>query len=95
MASVICKNLILNKGKDERYEDIWLKFDPQFKSFMKEAILTTLASSSSSVRSSVASLIATISAIEIPRKEWEDLIPKLCQGAQNVDISGEIRLASL
>jgi hypothetical protein len=40
-----------------------------------------LASPSVLVRSQIASLIATIASIEIPRNEWLDLVPKLCTGA--------------
>jgi importin subunit beta-1 len=47
MAAVICKNLIANRANTL---DIWLQLEPYFKNNMKEAILSSLASQSSSVR---------------------------------------------
>jgi len=44
---------------------------------MKQAILGTLASPVQIVRSQVASLIAAIASLEIPRREWDDLVPNL------------------
>lgn len=51
MASVICKNLISNTGGDERYIDLWIGLDGQFRTFAKEGILANLASPSALVRS--------------------------------------------
>jgi importin subunit beta-1 len=45
------------------------------------------------VRKQVASAVAAIAAIEIPRKEWLDLVPNLCDNAGHADLS--IRCASL
>lgn len=94
MASVICKNLISNTGGDERYIDLWIGLDGQFRTFAKEGILANLASPSALVRSQIANLIAAIASIEIPRNEWLDLVPKLCQGAQGEN-SSDIKAASL
>ena len=41
----------------------------------------TLATNQAQVRSSTAQLIATISSIEIPRKEWPDVLSKLTANA--------------
>ena len=57
--------------------------------------MQTLASPIATVRGQVASLIATISSIEVPRGEWQDLIPKLCEGAQNTENSEFIRMSAL
>jgi hypothetical protein len=67
MSCVICKNLISNKGGDQQYANIWINFDVPFKSFIKEAIIATLATQSKVVRSQVSSLIAAVAQIEIPR----------------------------
>ena len=50
-------------------------------------MLANLASQSSIVRTQVAYAVATIASIEIPRREWLDLIPNLCSNAahENVD----------
>ena len=57
------------------------------------AILATLASTKVLVRNQIANILASIASIEIPRKEWDDLIPNLCNNSTNEDIN--IRLASL
>lgn len=56
------------------------------------ALLSSLAASSV-VRRSVGVTIATIAGIEIPRKEWLDLIPNLCANATHENL--EFRLAAL
>lgn len=57
------------------------------------AILATLASPKALVRNQIANILASIASIEIPRKEWDDLIPNLCNNSTNDDIN--IKLASL
>jgi hypothetical protein len=46
-------------------------------------MLANLASHSSVVRKQVASAIAAIASIEIPRKEWLELIPNLCDNSMH------------
>ena len=60
---------------------------------MKEAVLANLATSSSLVRSQIASLVSAIAAIEIPRGEWHELINILCTNANHTD--PKIKLASI
>ena len=55
--------------------------------------MSALATESSLVRSQIASLIATIAQIEIPRGEWTELITNLCTNASHD--SWTIRLTSL
>jgi len=60
---------------------------------MKIAILATLASPQSKVRRQIAQILSSIASIEIPRKEWDELIPSLCTNSSNDELN--IRLASL
>lgn len=60
---------------------------------MKEAILQTLASNSTKIRTQTASLIATIASIEIPRGEWTELVANLCTNSTHDSM--DVRLASL
>jgi importin subunit beta-1 len=55
--------------------------------------LATLASPKTLIRNQIASLLAQIGKIEIPRKEWSDLIPVMCNNSKSQDMN--IRLASL
>ena len=41
----------------------------------------------------MASILAAIATIEIPRNEWDDLIPNLCTNAESTDMN--IKLSSL
>jgi len=49
------------------------------------AILASLASPKHLVRSQVANVISSIASIEIPRQEWDDLIPNLCSNSSSDD----------
>lgn len=50
-------------------------------------MLANLAAKTATVRSQVAYAVATIASIEVPRQEWLEIIPNLCQNAcgENVD----------
>jgi len=72
---------------------LWLNLEPLFKNNVKEAIMSSLATESSMVRSQIASLIAAIAQIEIPRGEWTELITNLCTNASHEN--QQIRLTSL
>ena len=41
----------------------------------------------------MANIVASIASIEIPRNEWNDLLPNLCNNAENN--TDHVRLASL
>ena len=45
--------------------------------------MASLATEASVVRNQIASLIAAVAQIEIPRGEWTDLIPNLCMNSSN------------
>jgi importin subunit beta-1 len=60
---------------------------------MKEAILATLNSPSNLVRMQVANVIAAICSIEIPRKEWTEIVPMLSENSKHTDYN--VKLASL
>lgn len=67
--------------------------EAEFKGQIKTAILATLASPKTNVRNQIANILAQIGKIEIPRKEWDDLIPSMCTNSKSQDMN--IRLASL
>ena len=93
MACIIFKNFIINRSKDSKYENYWINLAKQFKEQIKEAILATLASNEVLVRNQVSVVISAIASIEIPRGEWDALIPNLCVNAEHTIYN--IRLASL
>jgi importin subunit beta-1 len=67
--------------------------ESEFKGNIKTAILATLASPKNLIRGQIASILAQIGKIEVPRKEWDELIPSMCTNSKSEDIN--IRLASL
>lgn len=82
MACIIFKNFIINRQKDSKYENYWLSsLDDGLKQNMKQAILATLASQHALVRNQIANVVAAIASIEIPQKQWGDLLPMLCNNA--------------
>ena len=77
LACLILKNFILNQGRNTKFENYWIQLDLELRGQIKLAILSTLASPVAIVRGQVASLIAAIASLEIPRSEWGDLLPNL------------------
>jgi importin subunit beta-1 len=67
----------------------------QFKQQIKQQILNTLGSPESLVRTQVAQIVTAIASIEIPRKEWDELIPSLCMNAQSDSVDIGIKHASM
>jgi len=72
---------------------MWINLEREFKDQMKMAILATLASPEVKVRRQVAQILSSIAAIEIPRSEWDELIPSLCTNADSTEMN--IKLSSL
>lgn len=70
-----------------------MNLDGVFKDYIKTALLSVLASPLAQVRKQVGSAIAAIASIEIPRKEWLELIPNLSANAAHDSI--DIRHAAL
>ena len=67
--------------------------DGVFKDNVKTALLAVLASPLSTVRKQAGSAIAAIASIEVPRKEWLELIPNLAANSAHDSI--DIRHAAL
>lgn len=93
MAALIFRNFILNKSKIQAYADYWIQMNAELKAQMKEAFLGTLNSPEKLVRNAVANLIAAIASIEIPRSEWDALLPNLCTNSAHDDFN--VRLTAL
>ena len=65
---------------------MWIQLETTFKENIKTAVIATLASQSQLVRGQIASLIAAIAVIEIPRGQWTDLIVNLCNNSNNPNL---------
>lgn len=73
--------------------DVWDRFAPEMKASIKSAFLDLLASNDKTSIKAAAACISAISAIELPRNEWPDLIRIMSENSNNEDAN--IRLASI
>jgi hypothetical protein len=83
----------LTVKQDPRYENFWINLSGIEKEAIKQAILGALNTTSHNVRRQVAVNIASIAAIEIPRKEFLELISNLNANSNNQIM--DVRLAAL
>ncbi|GFY82403.1 ARM repeat superfamily protein [Actinidia rufa] len=76
LAGIVLKNSLDAKdaARKEHLVQQWVAIDISIKSKVKELLLSTLGSSAPEARHTSAQVIAKIASIEIPRKEWPELI---------------------
>ncbi|KAH3762803.1 importin beta subunit [Pelomyxa schiedti] len=83
LAGLNIKNLFT--GKDEgvvaEQQARWVALDVAIKGQVKTIIMQVLSSPVADARHSAAQIINCIAQIELPRKEWPELMPTLCQNA--------------
>lgn len=73
----------------------WVSVSDAVKAQIRSALLTTLASATPDVRHTAALVIAKVSAIEIPRSAWPELIPSLLNNANTPSNPAGLRHATL
>ncbi|KAJ1699035.1 hypothetical protein LUZ63_007547 [Rhynchospora breviuscula] len=97
LAGILLKNSLDAKDsfRKEQLAKQWVAVDPAIKSQIKEALLTTLASQVSDARSTASQVIAKVASIEIPRKEWQDLIGKLLANMTTKETPASLKQATL
>ena len=95
MAALIFKNFIINKLASTKYVDYWVQTDNEFKQGVKTQFMKTLGSPKSVVRSQIAQILAAIASIELPKNEWPELIPTLCEYAHLSEEQIDLKHASL
>ena len=91
LAAILFKNTI--NSNDEGIKDVWLNYDAETKKTIKNIVVATLASNNKKVRKGAAQAVSAIASVEIPRREWPEIIDVLSTNAlgQNIDF----KLASL
>ncbi|GAU11834.1 hypothetical protein TSUD_75850 [Trifolium subterraneum] len=79
LAGLILKNALDSKEQHKKIEFVqrWLAIDPTFKAQIKALLLRTLASPSHDARSTASQVIAKVAGIELPHKQWPELIVSL------------------
>ncbi|CAN6347234.1 unnamed protein product [Urochloa humidicola] len=97
LAGIILKNSL--DAKDSAKKDVltqqWVSVDPSIKSKIKESLLVTLGSSVHDARHTSSQVIAKVASIEIPRREWQDLIAKLLGNMTSPGASAPLKQATL
>ncbi|XP_047316427.1 importin subunit beta-1-like [Impatiens glandulifera] len=79
LAGIVLKNSLDAKDstRKENLANHWVSIDISVKSKIKELLLSTLGSSVLEARHTSAQVVAKVAGIEIPRKEWPELIGSL------------------
>ncbi|CAL5005816.1 unnamed protein product [Urochloa decumbens] len=97
LAGIILKNSLGAKdsAKKELLTQQWVSVDPSIKSKIKESLLVTLGSSVHDARHTSSQVIAKVASIEIPRREWQDLIAKLLGNMTSPGASAPLKQATL
>lgn len=76
LAGITLKNELTSKDahKKRQQEERWISMDQGAKQEIKNVALSSLLTDNDRVANSAAQLVAAIAEIELPRKEWSDLI---------------------
>lgn len=74
-----------NLIQEERFENIWINQQDLVKEQIKQALVASLVNPSSVVRSGISQCIAAIAKIELPRKQWMDLIHTMASNATHTN----------
>ncbi|KAL3653658.1 Importin subunit beta-1 [Castilleja foliolosa] len=86
LAGLILKNALDAKEQHRRFElfQRWLSLDVTARSQIKACLLQTLSSGVADARSTVSQVIAKVARIELPQKQWPELIGTLLSNVQQV-----------
>ncbi|KAK4270497.1 hypothetical protein QN277_023527 [Acacia crassicarpa] len=79
LAGLVLKNALDAKEQHRKIEFVqrWLSLDPTVRAQIKGLLLRTLSSPSLEARSTAAQVIAKVAGIELPHKQWPELIGSL------------------
>ncbi|KAK9715991.1 hypothetical protein RND81_06G204200 [Saponaria officinalis] len=97
LAGIVLKNSLDAKDAStkEHLAQQWLAIDATVKSQIKESLVRTLRSSTQEAWHTSAQVVAKIAAIEIPKKQWPDLIPSLLCNMTQADSPASLKQATL
>ncbi|KAK6135323.1 hypothetical protein DH2020_030911 [Rehmannia glutinosa] len=86
LAGLILKNALDAKEQHRKYELVqrWLSLDVAVKSQIKACLLQTLSSTVTDARSTASQVIAKVAGIELPQKQWPELIGSLLSNVHQV-----------
>ncbi|KAL8129418.1 hypothetical protein V2J09_018573 [Rumex salicifolius] len=97
LAGIVLKNSLDAKdaSRKEHLIQQWVSIDGSIKSQIKDLLMRTLGSAAQEARHTAAQVIAKIAAIEVPRKEWPDLIGSLLNNMTKQDSTAPLKQATL
>ncbi|WCJ28005.1 Importin subunit beta-1 [Euphorbia peplus] len=97
LAGIILKNSLDAKDAVTKEQLIqqWMSIEISIKSQIKDLLLRTLGSSAHEARHTSAQVIAKVASIEIPRKQWPELIGSLLNNMTRQDGSEVLKQATL
>ena len=97
LAGIILKNSLDAKesARKEQLTQQWVSVDQMIKAQIKESLVQTLPSSVSEARHTATQVIAKIASIEIPRREWPDLIGRLLSNMTLPNASAVLKQSTL
>ncbi|KAL3536556.1 hypothetical protein ACH5RR_005017 [Cinchona calisaya] len=97
LAGIVLKNSLDAKeaSRKEQLVQQWVTIDASFKSQIKNLLLSTLGSSVQDASHTAAQVIAKLASIEVPRKEWPELISSLLVNMTQPDRPTSFKQATL
>ncbi|XP_020087575.1 importin subunit beta-1-like [Ananas comosus] len=97
LAGIILKNSLDAKDsiRKEELTQRWVSVDPAIKFQIKESLLRTLGSPVAEARHTSSQVTAKVASIEIPRREWQELIAKLLTYMTQQDAASSLKQATL
>lgn len=97
LAGIVLKNSLDAKdiATKERLLQQWVAIDVAVKSNIKQMLLSTLGSSAPEARHTSAQVIAKVASIEVPRREWPELIGLLLVNMTQRDVPASLKQATL
>ncbi|KAL5551558.1 hypothetical protein UlMin_001734 [Ulmus minor] len=95
LAGLILKNALDAKEQQRKFELVqrWLALDQNVKAQIKACLLKTLSSPALDARSTASQVIAKLAGIELPHKQWPELIEALL--SNNHQLPAHTRQATL
>jgi importin subunit beta-1 len=97
LAGIILKNSVEGKYSEHNNRNIkrWINLDELIKSKIKESLLITLGSSAAEARHASSQIIGKLAYIEIPSRDWQDLIDILLGNMAHQGASPPLKQATL
>ncbi|CAM8971079.1 unnamed protein product [Rhodiola kirilowii] len=95
LAGLVLKNALDAKEQHRKFELVqrWLSLDVNLKSQVKSCLLKTLSSLVYEARSTASQVIAKVAGIELPHKQWPELVESLLSNIHQ--LPGHVKQATL